>query len=236
MRPQDFVAGGNYYYSMAGMTLAHDGDGMLSGSKAKPESGDRACADRKDASRDCQGLPPVGLEVNWAVKLAEHDRWLRTIVFARLGERQAVDDVMQEVALAAVAQRAPLTDLTRVGAWLYRLALRQALLYRRRHGRQRKLVGAFAASHAAERGLSHWPDPLDLLLRDERRMLVREALGRLPRRDREILLLKYTEDWTYRELAGHLGVSESAVEARLHRARQRLRHAMIGTNLIEATE
>src|SRR5437660_11944318 len=184
MRPQDFVAGGNYHYSMAGMTLVHDGDGMLSGSKAKPESGARACADRKDASRDCQGLPPVGLEVNWAVKLAEHDRWLRTIVFARLGERQAVDDVMQEVALAAVAQRAPLSDLARVGAWLYRLAVRQALLYRRRHGRQRKLVGAFAANQASDPEASCFPDPLDLLLRDERRTLVRDAVERLPRRDR----------------------------------------------------
>jgi RNA polymerase sigma factor (sigma-70 family) len=179
---------------------------------------------------------PVGLGLDWAAKLAEHDRWLRTIVLARLGERQAVDEVMQEVALAAVAQRAPLSDLARVGAWLYRLAVRQALLYRRRHGRQRKLVGAFAASRVGDLGLSQTPDPLDMLLRDERRTLVREALGRLPRRDREILLLKYSEDWSYRELAGHLGVSESAVEARLHRARQRLRLAMTGTNLIEATE
>src|SRR5205807_8529603 len=109
------------------------------------------------------------LAIDWAATLAEHHRWLRTVVLARLGERQAVDEVMQEVALAAVAQRAPLTDVTRVGAWLYRLAVRQALLYRRRHGRQRKLVGAFAANHAGERGLSHGPDPLDLLLRDERR-------------------------------------------------------------------
>jgi RNA polymerase sigma-70 factor (ECF subfamily) len=75
-----------------------------------------------------------------------------------------------------------------------------------------------------------------MLLQDERRALVREALGRLPRRDVEILLLKYTDDWSYRELAGHLGLSESAVEARLHRARRRLREAMIGTHLIEVTE
>src|SRR5207253_5706178 len=132
----------------------------------KPESGARACADRKDASRDCQGLPPVGLEVNWAAKLAEHDRWLRTIVLARLGERQAVDEVMQEVALAAVAQRAPLSDLARVGAWLYRLAVRQALLYRRRQGRQRKLVGTYAGNLARDPGPSDLPDPLDLLLQD----------------------------------------------------------------------
>ena len=209
--PQDSAGGGNYHYSMAEMTLVHEADGMTQPSGLE------------DATPK-----PVGLEVDWAVKLAEHDRWLRTIVLARLGERQAVDDVMQEVALAAVAQRAPLTDLARVGAWLYRLAMRQALLYRRRHGRQRKLVGTLAANQAGELCVSRTPNPLDLLLRDERTLLVREAVERLPRRDREILLLKYTEDWSYRELAQHLGVSESAVEARLHRARQRLRQAVAG--------
>ena len=54
-------------------------------------------------------------------------------------------------------------------------------------------------------------------------MKVREAMLRLPKRDAEILLLKYEEDWSYQALADHLGISHSAVEARLHRARQRLR-------------
>ena len=52
---------------------------------------------------------------------------------------------------------------------------------------------------------------------------MREALAKLDRCDAEILMLKYTEDWSYKELATRLGLSESAVEARLHRARQRLR-------------
>ena len=40
--------------------------------------------------------------------------WLRTVVLARLGEPQAVDEVMQEVALAAVEQRSPLSDPEKV--------------------------------------------------------------------------------------------------------------------------
>ena len=48
-------------------------------------------------------------------------------------------------------------------------------------------------------------------------------MSQLVPRDAEILMLKYTEDWSYRALADHLGISHSAVEARLHRARQRLR-------------
>jgi RNA polymerase sigma-70 factor (ECF subfamily) len=67
------------------------------------------------------------------------------------------------------------------------------------------------------------PDPLQWLLAEERSRLLRAALERLPRRDKEILLLKYVEHWNYREIAEHLGTTHSAVEARLHRARQRLR-------------
>ncbi len=60
---------------------------------------------------------------------------------------------------------------------------------------------------------------MEWLLVDERRRHVQEALGRLSPRDAEILLLKYTENWSYQEIAHHLGVSLSAVESRLHRAR-----------------
>jgi len=68
--------------------------------------------------------------------------------------------------------------------------------------------------------------PLDWLLDDERKTMVRQALAKLPRRDAEVLLLKYSEDWSYRQMAEHLGMSTSAVEARLHRAREKLRRAL----------
>ena len=59
-------------------------------------------------------------------------------------------------------------------------------------------------------------------------------MGRLPRRDAEILMLKYTEEWNYQELAQHLGISHSAVETRLHRARQRLRVELAALNVTPA--
>ena len=86
-----------------------------------------------------------------------------------------MDEVMQEVALAAVAQRAPLGEPGRVAAWLYRLAVRQALLYRRRLGRQHKLIGRYAErrNEGGMEASATVTDPLDWLLRDERRQLVR---------------------------------------------------------------
>jgi len=177
--------------------------------------------------------PPAGCRVDWAAALAEHDRWLRTAVLARLGEREPVDEVMQEVALAAVAQCAPLKDASRVGAWLYRLAVRQVLLYRRRCGRRRRLLNKLAGAMPPKQSLG---DPFEWLLGDERQALIRRALARLPGRDAEILLLKYSEDWSYRELAARLGLSESAVEARLHRARARLRQQLTNTRALEVPE
>jgi RNA polymerase sigma factor (sigma-70 family) len=175
----------------------------------------------------------VSPPIDWPAALAQHGRWLRTVVIARLGEPQAADEVMQELALAVLRQSAPLTDHTKLAPWLYRLAATQALLYRRRHGRRRKLTDRYAARLRPGEEDSRDDDPLEWLLADERRRLIRRALARLTGRDAEILLLKYTEDWTYHELARHLGISHSAVEARLHRARARLRCELAGLEVIE---
>ena len=154
------------------------------------------------------------------------------MVAARLREPQAVDEVMQEVALAAVRQAAPLADGTKVAPWLYRLAVRQALLFRRQCGRRRKLANKYErVQHGGGGSLVH--DPLSWLLAEERRRQVRQALGRLPTRDAEILLLKYTENWSYHQLAARLGIGHSAVEARLHRARRRLRDELAALSVSE---
>lgn len=171
--------------------------------------------------------------IDWSAVLAEHDRWLRTIVFARVGESEAVDEVMQEVSMAAVRQSAPLADASKVAPWLYRLAVTQSLLYRRKQGRRRKLTDRYAERNRPVEADNREVDPLGWLLADERRRLIREAVSRLPKRDAELLLLKYTEDWSYQDLAEHLGISSSAVESRLHRARQRLRNELTALEVVE---
>lgn len=162
-------------------------------------------------------------EIDWQSVLREHDRWLRTVVLSRTGEREAVDEVMQEVALAAVRQQAPLLDAANAAPWLYRLAVLQSLLYRRRQGRGRKLTDRYARRVRERQHAEPSYEPLDWLLADELRATVRAALAELPARDAEILLLKYTEHWSYQQLAARLGITAAAVEARLHRARERLR-------------
>lgn len=156
--------------------------------------------------------------LDWNAVFAEHGGWLGRVVAVRVGERQAVEEVLQEVALAATKSGAAV-EPGRLSAWLYRVAIRTTLLYRRRCGRQRKLIDRVARRSAE----SDEAGPLDWLVAAERRELVRAALARLGAKDREILWLRYGENWPCRQVAERMGASVAAVEARLHRARQRLR-------------
>lgn len=162
---------------------------------------------------------------DWRSELRRCEAWLRVVVLARLGEPAAVGDVLQEVALAAGKGASKLRDPSRAEAWLYRLAVTAALQYRRRAGRRRKLVDRYRDRAAPSEAIDTL-DPLDWLLAEEQRQLVRRALATLPPRDAEVLLLKYTQDWSYRQIAERLAVSEAAVEGRLHRARTKLRSAL----------
>jgi RNA polymerase sigma-70 factor (ECF subfamily) len=164
--------------------------------------------------------------IDWDAVLRSHGRWLRTILYSRLRDTDAVEEAMQELAVAAIRETAPVADVSKVGPWLYRVAIRQALLYRRKCGRRRGLTARYAERRPPTEHDPRSPDPLEWLLAEDRRRAVRAALENLPRRDAEILMLKYTEDWSYQQIADHLGTTTDAVESRLHRARRRLRAAL----------
>ena len=170
---------------------------------------------------------------DWPSVLAEHRRWLRTVVLARLVDRDATEEVLQEVALAATKNAKSIADVSKLPAWLYRVAVRQALLYRRRNGREQRRLFNYAKRVRSEQNNGQSSDPFRWMLADEQASLIRQALMRLREKDRELLLLKYTEDWKCSELAERLGVSVSTVETRLQRARKRLRHELEESNVIE---
>lgn len=163
--------------------------------------------------------------LDWGRHLQEHEGWLRKVILVRTGEPQAVDEVFQQVSLAAVEQRWPLSDPAKAGPWLHRLAVIKSARYRRQQGRHRRALSALA-SHAPSPSGDALPDLMAWLVREERRQLARQALARLPARDAEMLLLKYAERWSYRRIAEQLGITEKAVDARLARARRRLRQEL----------
>ena len=148
---------------------------------------------RTDSSTGWEESPT---EIHWGEALAEHAHWLRTVIRSRLNEPQAVDDVMQEVALGVLKSNHRPSDPSKVAPWLYRVSIKQCLMYRRSAGRRRKLVNAVVAQRPPAASMEGG-DPLKWLLGKERQQSIRLAFESLPELDRQILFLKHAENWSY---------------------------------------
>ena len=186
--------------------------------------------------------PPLPADPNEALRL--HGSWLRAVAIARLRGFEGSEDVMQDVAMAAVRNWETLRTAANAKAWLYRLTVRAALMHRRTLGRARKRVNdailTYTQRHGATEvaparrtddplGGSGGTDPLGCILDSERHAHLRAAVAQLPVKDVEMLLLKHVDDCSYQEIAERLGVTAGVVQMRLFRARQKLRELLLET-------
>ncbi len=138
-----------------------------------------------------------------------------------LGSRSAAEDVTA-LAFERLYRSRSRLDRGRgtPRAWLFAIARNAALDELRRRRRQpecelpRELSGDRSLEEAHER--------------IARRAAVRDALARLPLREREVVLLKFHGQLSNSELARALGISESNAGTRLHRALTRLREECLG--------
>ncbi len=116
----------------------------------------------------------------------------RCVIYARLRDWAAVEDVLQEVAVALAKDLGPRRGCPRCPR-LRRVAIRQALLFRRQHDRQRRreTLAAQRQQDFAGNGKPTPADPLAWLLAQERARLVHAAVEQLPPVDAELLMLKH---------------------------------------------
>jgi RNA polymerase sigma-70 factor (ECF subfamily) len=175
--------------------------------------------------------------------LGRHRKRLNRMVSVRLDRRLAArvdpSDVVQETLfeadrrLDAYLRDRPLPFYP----WLRQLAWdRLGMAYRehvragRRSVTREEPAGlpAESALELAERLLHSGGGPSASVRREELRARVRAALGRLPDRDREVLVLRHLEQLSTAEAAAVLGVSEGAVKMRVLRAAQRLHDLLDG--------
>lgn len=141
----------------------------------------------------------------------------RTIRSARrlTGDPWTAEDVAVEALARAHLHWSRVRALPWRDAWVLKVASREAL----RHARRR--LSAPAAAFARDQA-----DDIAL------RVALVAALVRLPRRQRETIVLRYLCDLPETEVAVALGVSAGTVKTHLHRAIATLR-ADIGTDLEE---
>ena len=175
--------------------------------------------------------------------LARHRGRLRQMVALRIDRRMAArvdpSDVVQE-ALADAAQS--LSDYLRdrplpFYPWLRQFVWERLLQLHRRHlqakrrsvnREQLRIFDVADESEAvlAERLVNSGLSPSARLLAAELRERVRAALEALEPNDREVLVLRYLEQLTTKEIAAVLGITEAAVKTRHRRALERLRRRL----------
>jgi RNA polymerase sigma-70 factor, ECF subfamily len=150
----------------------------------------------------------------FAAAIAESDERLRALAYHLLGDRDAMDDVLQEVYLKAHRRLASFRGESTLATWLYRIALTTCLDALRRQRRRRAITPAGLAA-AAPQHLS-----LDdaLAVRDQ----VHRALCSLPPERCVAVLLVLRDGHTYAEAAEILGVPDGTVASRVALGRKQL--------------
>jgi RNA polymerase sigma-70 factor (ECF subfamily) len=135
---------------------------------------------------------------------------------ARVGRVGDLDDLVQETFLRAYKGLSRLRDQSRFGPYVHRIAQNICVDRFRRKGQEPVSLD--------EIELEPPPEENRLVdVREERMMLLRRLVGRLPEALREAVLLFYFEQLTYADIAARLGLTEAAVNQRLHRARLQLK-------------
>jgi len=135
----------------------------------------------------------------------------------------AAEEIMQEVFITVISKIATLENENYFSTWLYRVTANAAYGYLRKEKKHRDLVPVddVDTSSAVLQDLSDLPD--DILLSDESRDIVRQAIDKLPETLRTIVIMKDVEGLQNEEIAEAMKLSLPAVKSRLHRGRLMLR-------------
>ena len=144
--------------------------------------------------------------------------------FSILKNHTDTDDVVQETFIRVYRALPGFRFESSFRTWLITIATRQALNYRERmHRPQEALENEEGMEHPALRVES---TQLDGILDEESRRLLREALPKLPKRQKEALLLKLQNDWKYERIAQEMGTSVGSVKAHIFHAIKNLTRHM----------
>jgi len=147
--------------------------------------------------------------------------------FSILKNHLDADDVVQETFLRAYRALPGFRFESSFRTWLITIATRQALnfLDRQRSNHESLDTQEEGPEHAA---LRVEDNQMTALLDQESRRLLREALPKLPKRQKQALMLKLENDWKYEQIAEEMGTSVGSVKAHIFHAIKNLTRQVQG--------
>jgi RNA polymerase sigma-70 factor (ECF subfamily) len=153
-----------------------------------------------------------------------HKDRLHTYTAWVLRDMEGARDVTQQSLIRLWERRASVAEEA-AGTWLRRTAHRLCVDRMRKRGAQQcSTLDALTAPPTNGHGG---------LEAAELRRTVSEALSRLGPRDRAVLVLREMDGLTYDQMCDVTGLSLGTLKATLHRARERLRRAIAGEEVMK---
>ena len=139
------------------------------------------------------------------------------LVYSNIGAVQECDDLVQEVFLEAQKSVKHLRDPARFPSWLYKITRRVCNRWVREHRRAPQLLETpEEVEQPPESDGGAGPTPDD----------IRRVVDGMPQALREVIYMRYFETLSYERMAALLGISPSAINARLMKARKLLKSRM----------
>lgn len=157
------------------------------------------------------------------------NRYMRRAYVHALGivrSREDALDLSQEAFVRAYRARHTLDPDRAFYAWLYQILRRLCFNFLRDTRTRARLRDAHAADWFVAAAPRPDSNPAREAERAEERRRVSRAIQRLPRREREVLVLKEFEELTYRQIAEALDIPIGTVMSRLYAARKRLAESL----------
>jgi len=140
------------------------------------------------------------------------------------------EDVLQETFLKAYQHLPEFREDSRFYTWLVRIAVNEGLMKLRRRRSDKSVSLDDQVDDEGQikpREFTDWkPNPEQLLAQSETRQILDRAARSLPNTFRTVFFLRDVEGLSTQETAELLGLTESAVKARLFRARLHLREEL----------
>ena len=151
--------------------------------------------------------------------VAEHGAGIAALANRLLAWPHDVDDVVQEVFIAAFQSLPKFRGQCRLRTWLFTITVNKCRTHRRRAGRNGILTSDEPPAEVNENAETK-------AMAAETFARVQRTVRALPPKYREVVVLRYLEGLETAEICDMLKINANAVQVRLNRARKHLRDAL----------
>ena len=160
-----------------------------------------------------------------------HRSMVYRVAYQFAGNHYDAEDIAQEVFIKVYRSLDKFRQDAQLSSWLYRIVMNACIDHRRRQ----MPAGAAPFGEEAEQKLlntaADHPDPEDRAFAGELGHVLESEINRLPHGQRIVFVMRHHQGLKLGEIAGALGLAEGTVKRQLHAAVHRLRQALTRANL-----